>query len=223
MRAKNLLQPQCQVIIADDHPLIIFAVTKVLENVKEVQLAGSASSASGLLQLLQQVSCDVLLCDYSFDKEGELDGLQLIKQIQDLYPQIKIVVLTAHHDVAIALRILSLKVAGFISKSAGEFSGLPFVIEQVQMGKSYIDPVTLDALTLHQLNNGKSSESLSEIPLSEREEEVLRLFASGMSITEIALHTKRSVKTISAQKKNAMIKLGVGNVVELLDAVKRLF
>lgn len=223
MRLKGLSQPKCQVIIADDHPLIVFAVTKVLENVKELRLAGSASSSSSLLQLLQKTSCDVLLCDYSFDEGGDSDGLQLIKQVQELYPHIKIIVLTAHDDVVIALRILSLKVAGFISKASGEFSGLPFVISQVQMGRSYIDPITLNALTLHRLNNGKGSDNLAEVALSEREQEVLRLFALGMTVSEIALHTQRSVKTISAQKKKAMDKLGVSNVVELLEAIKGLF
>ncbi|WP_165928672.1 response regulator transcription factor [Iodobacter fluviatilis] len=210
-------------IIADDHPLIVFAITKILENVKELQLAGSASSSSSLLQLLQEISCDVLLCDYSFDEEGDSDGLQLIKQVQELYPHIKIIVLTAHDDIVIALRILSLKVAGFISKSSGEFSDLPFVIGQVQIGRSYIDPVTLNALTLHQLNNGKGCENFVEVVLSEREQEVLRLFALGMTVSEIALHTQRSVKTISTQKKNAMDKLGVSNVVELLKAIKGLY
>ena len=223
MRVNDLSQSKCQVIIADDHPLVVFAVTKVLENVKGLQLAGSASSSSGLLQLLQKISCDVLLCDYSFDEEGDSDGLQLIKQVQELYPQIKIIVLTAHDDIVIALRILSLKVAGFISKASGEFSDLPFVISQVRMGRSYIDPVTLNALTLHQLNNGKGSDNLAVVALSEREQEVLRLFALGMTVSEIALHSQRSVKTVSAQKKNAMDKLGVSNVVELLDAIKGLF
>ncbi|STQ90236.1 LuxR family two component transcriptional regulator [Iodobacter fluviatilis] len=223
MRLKDLSQGKCQVIIADDHPLIVFAITKILENVKELQLAGSASSSSSLLQLLQEISCDVLLCDYSFDEEGDSDGLQLIKQVQELYPHIKIIVLTAHDDIVIALRILSLKVAGFISKSSGEFSDLPFVIGQVQIGRSYIDPVTLNALTLHQLNNGKGCENFVEVVLSEREQEVLRLFALGMTVSEIALHTQRSVKTISTQKKNAMDKLGVSNVVELLKAIKGLY
>lgn len=134
----------------------------------------------------------------------------------------KIILLTAHDDIMIVQQALRLGVVGFLSKVSEEFSSLPTVIESILEGKIYLDPKTSEQMVRHMIANQTSSGSSSSAGLSPREMEVLRLFGRGMTVTEIAQYTNRSLKTISTQKKNAMIKLGARNDVELLNAFRQL-
>lgn len=211
-----------RVVVADDHLVVVMGLSKVLESEPGVYLVATATSISKLMEVLQEAPCDVLVCDYSFDGDTEPDGLQLLERIRRLYPDVKIILLTAHDDIMIVQQALRLGVVGFLSKVSEEFSSLPTVIESILEGKIYLDPKTSEQMVRHMIANQTSSGSSSSAGLSPREMEVLRLFGRGMTVTEIAQYTNRSLKTISTQKKNAMIKLGARNDVELLNAFRQL-
>ncbi len=211
-----------RVVVADDHLVVVIGITKVLESEPDVYCVATATSIAGLMQVLQEAPCDVLVCDYSFDGDPEPDGLQLLERIRRLYPDVKIILLTAHDDVMIVQQALRLGVVGFLSKVSEEFASLSTVIDSILAGKIYLDPKTSEQMVRHMVVNQASDGSVSSAGLSPRETEVLRLFARGMTVTEIAQYTNRSLKTISSQKKNAMIKLGARNDVELLNAFRQL-
>lgn len=211
-----------RVVVADDHLVVVMGITKVLESEPDVYSVATATSISGLMQVLQEAPCDVLVCDYSFDGDTEPDGLQLLERIRRLYPGVKIILLTAHDDVMIVQQALRLGVVGFLSKVSDEFASLSSVIDSILAGKIYLDPKTSEQMVRHMVANQTSDGSPSAAGLSPREMEVLRLFARGMTVTEIAQYTNRSLKTISTQKKSAMNKLGVRNDVELLNAFRQL-
>jgi two-component system capsular synthesis response regulator RcsB len=211
-----------RVVVADDHLVVVMGITKVLESGPDVYSVTTTTSISGLMQVLREAPCDVLVCDYSFDGDAEPDGLQLLERIRRLYPDVKIILLTAHDDAMIVQQALRLGVVGFLSKVSDEFSSLSTVIDSILAGKIYLDPKTSEQMVRHMVANQMADGSPSSAGLSPREMEVLRLFARGMTVTEIAQYTNRSLKTISSQKKNAMIKLGVRNDVELLNAFRQL-
>lgn len=135
----------------------------------------------------------------------------------------KIILLTAYDDLLIVQYALRAGINGFLSKNSNEFTKLPDVIRRVFGGERYLDPST-SSLIIGQLANGVPlSQSLTPATLTMRETEVARLLTKGMSVTEIAQHTNRSVKTISAQKKGVMTKLGASNDIELANALNRMF
>jgi two-component system capsular synthesis response regulator RcsB len=72
------------------------------------------------------------------------------------------------------------------------------------------------------LENHAVTGTLASAQLSARELEVMRMFAKGMTVTEIAQYTRKSLKTISTQKKKAMVKLGANNDIELVNAYEHL-
>lgn len=211
-----------RVVVADDHLVVVMGLRKVLESEPGVYLVATATSISGLMQVLREAPCDILVCDYSFDGDTEPDGLQLLERVRRLYPDVKIILLTAHDDVMIVQQALRLGVVGFLSKVSEEFSSLSTIIDSILDGKIYLDPKTSEQMMQHMLTNLTPGGSPPSAGLSPREMEVLRLFARGMTVTEIAQYTDRSLKTISSQKKNAMIKLGARNDVELLNAFRQL-
>lgn len=215
--------PRINIVIADDHPVVVLGISRMLEEVSNLHLAAAVNTISELFETLAQMSCDLLICDYAFEDDDEPDGLLLLKRIRRLYPEIKIILITAHDDLVVVQRAIQIGVAGFLSKVSGEFSVLPAVINRVLKGEKYLDPDTSKMLVQHMMSNNLPARSLSTTELTPRELEIVRLFAKGMSVTDIAQHTERSVKTISTQKKNAMLKLGANNDIELVNAFSQLF
>jgi two-component system capsular synthesis response regulator RcsB len=175
-----------------------------------------------LFDALQQVTYDVLITDYSFEGDSAPDGMHLLERLRRMYPMLKIVLLTAHDDIVVVRQAMRLGVLGFISKSSGAFSELPMVVRSIIAGEKYLDPTTSKVMLEYMLVNSPGSQTLMEANLTKRELEVIRLFVSGKTVTEIAELTDRSLKTISTQKKKAMIKLGAHNDVELINAFNRL-
>jgi two-component system, NarL family, captular synthesis response regulator RcsB len=215
--------PQTRLVVADDHPVVALGISKVLEGHPRIRLVKAATSISELIEILQNNACDVLICDYSFVDDCEPDGMQLLERIRRLYPDVRIVVLTANDSLAVVRRAMHLRVAGFVSKLSHDFAALPEVIERVMRGERYLDPHTSKMVIQRMLDSEDNSRVQPSAQLTAREMEVMRLFASNMSVTDIAKHTNRSLKTISTQKNKAMIKLGARNDVELVNAFKQLY
>jgi two-component system capsular synthesis response regulator RcsB len=209
-----------RVIVADDHPVVTIGIGDVLRREPHIQLIATTLTIADLLETLRQTPCDVLITDYSFEGDSEPDGMHLLERLRRLYPGLKIVLLTAHDDIVVVRQAMKLGVLGFISKSSAAFSELPQVLRNVMAGEKYLDPTTSKVLLEHMLDNIPGAQPLAEIKLSKRELEVVRLFVSGKTVTEIAELTARSLKTISTQKSKAMIKLGAHNDVELINAFR---
>jgi two-component system, NarL family, captular synthesis response regulator RcsB len=206
------------VIVADDHPIVIAGVTKALEHHPDCKIIATVQSVNEMFSALKKDHCDVLVCDFSFDSDTEPDGLLMLEKIVRLFPDVRIVVLSQYNDLSRVKRIMMSGSVGFVSKASG-IPVLPFAIDEVLRGAKYVDPETAKLLIGHMF--GGMRDNATE-PLTVREMEIMRLYIRGMSVTEIARHTKRSMKTISAQKQSAMKKLGVRNDVELIGAFKHI-
>ncbi len=211
------------VMVADDHPVVVMGISKMVGGVGDLNLVATATTISGLFQQLHTSECDVLICDYSFEDDEEPDGMLLLERIRRLYPSLNIILLTSHDDLMIVRRALQLGVAGFLSKVSEELSILPEVIRRVQNGERYLDASTSKLMIDNMIANQTSRQTRVPTELTSRELEVLRLFSRGMSVTEISQYTSRSIKTISTQKKRAMIKLGASNDVELVNVFSKLY
>ncbi|WP_409318723.1 response regulator [Pseudomonas sp. KCJK9016] len=211
------------IVVADDHPVVVLGIKKILEEDSGLKVVGSATSVSELFSTLDKITCNILICDYSFDAPDQPDGILLLERIRRLYPDLSIIVLTAHDDLVIVQKALQLGVIGFLSKASCELHNLVSVVYRVLDGERYLDPNTSQMLLKHVMSSKLSASTVSSMQLTVRELEVVRLFSRGMSVTEIARHTNRSIKTISTQKKKAMIKLGVINDVGLINASKEIF
>ncbi|MGN3966167.1 response regulator [Burkholderia gladioli] len=207
----NAAHRRINVIVADDHPVVSAGVASILSAQMDINVAGVTSTISGLLLLLQQQPCDVLICDYSFNDDQQPDGVALFKRLKRSHRDVSIIVLTAHQDIAVLVsRVMSTGVAGFLRKSSQDFTRLPEIIRSVHAGQTFVDP----AVAVELLEAGRTTQASVE-SLSERELEVFRMLGRGMSVTEIAMHMNRSIKTISHQKMKAMHKLGARSDADL--------
>lgn len=193
-----------KIILADDHPLILAGIRSLIaHNQPGCEVVAEAHQVSELLNTLQQHGCDLLITDFSMPGDERCDGLTLIQQLKRDYPTLPILVLTQIHNAGILQSLLQLGVSGVLLKKA-VISELSDAIRQILSGHSYIGSSVKTLLTEAGLNQ---QTSLSQ--LTPKESEVVRLLASGMSVTQVAEYLHRSVKTISTQKKSAMMRLGL--------------
>jgi len=198
------------VIIADDHPIVLFGIRKSLEQIEGINLVGQFEDSTSLIKNIAKLKADILITDLSMPGDKYGDGITLIKYIKRHYPNLSIIVLTMNNNPAILSAVLDLDIEGIVLKQ-GAPADLPKALSALQKGKKFT-PENVSKL-LEKVNaNGYGDKRLSP-----KESEVLRLFAEGFLVTEIAKKLNRSIKTISSQKKTAMLKLGVENDIALLN------
>lgn len=199
------------ILLADDHPLLLAGVSAMLEHSGIASKILFAENASGIMVQLERQSCDILITDYSMPDDRYGDGLQMLGYIRRHFPELPVMVLTSIDNPAVLRAIQRLRVPGIVSKKdpAALISTAALTVSR---GKAYLSPVIETSLKDAENLRGQ----LGAAPLSKREVEVLRLYAEGLSVTEIAEQLKRSVKTVSGQKKSAFNKLGVGHDAELI-------
>lgn len=177
-------------------------------------MIAEASQVSDLLNLLQQHHCELLITDFSMPGDTRSDGLVMIQQLRRDYPNLPIIVLTQIQNSAILQSLIQAGVKGLILKKS-VINELADAIRQILLGHHYIGP-TVQML----LANAGITDPDSINPLTPKESEVVRLLASGMSVTQVAKYLHRSVKTISTQKKNAMARLGITSDSALFEYAK---
>ncbi|KEY60398.1 response regulator transcription factor RcsB [Serratia sp. DD3] len=198
------------VIIADDHPIVLFGIRKSLEQIEWVNVVGEFEDSTSLINNLSKLNANVLITDLSMPGDKYGDGITLIKYIKRHYPHLSIIVLTMNNNPAILGAVMDLDIEGIVLKQ-GAPTDLPQALAALQKGLKFT-PESVTRL-LEKIN----ATGYSDKRLSPKESEVLRLFAEGLLVTEIAKKLNRSIKTISSQKKSAMTKLGVDNDIALLN------
>ena len=189
------------VIIADDHPIVLFGIRKSLEQIEWVNVVGEFEDSTALINNLPKLDAHVLITDLSMPGD---------KYIKRHFPSLSIIVLTMNNNPAILSAVLDLDIEGIVLKQ-GAPTDLPKALAALQKGKKFT-PESVSRL-LEKISAG----GYGDKRLSPKESEVLRLFAEGFLVTEIAKKLNRSIKTISSQKKSAMMKLGVENDIALLN------
>ncbi|BBQ54293.1 response regulator [Aeromonas jandaei] len=204
-----------KIILADDHPLILTGIRSLIDQITpHCEVIAEAYQVSDLLNLLQQHHCDLLITDFSMPGDTRSDGLVMIQQLRRDYPNLPIIVLTQIQNSAILQSLIQAGVKGLILKKS-VINELADAIRQILLGHRYIGP-TVQMLLASAGISGQGNNN----PLTPKESEVVRLLASGMSVTQVADYLHRSVKTISTQKKSAMTRLGISSDSALFDYAK---
>ncbi|HIE4562732.1 TPA: response regulator [Stenotrophomonas maltophilia] len=189
-----------RIAIADDHPVILAGVMEVLMAESTIEIVGSARDSTALLALLGTTAVDVVVTDYAMPGGRYGDGATLISLLQRRFPQLPVVVLTAMEAPEVLASIAKAGARCIVGKIDPP-EALVQAIQSAKEGQVFHSSFIrgrLEALPPAMDSN-----------LTRRESEVLRMFAEGMKLTEIATRLQRSRQTVSAQKRSAMRKLGL--------------
>lgn len=123
------------VIIADDHPIVLFGIRKSLEQIEWVNVVGEFEDSTALINNLPKLDAHVLITDLSMPGDKYGDGITLIKYIKRHFPSLSIIVLTMNNNPAILSAVLDLDIEGIVLKQ-GAPTDLPKALAALQKGKS---------------------------------------------------------------------------------------
>ena len=199
-------------VLADDHPVVLLGVQSLLLGLSNVNLVGTAANSTELFAILNSQQVDMVLTDYAMPGGAFGDGMEMLSRLKSRFPKVNLIVLTVLTNPALLSKIVQLGVHGLLNKSS-DLNEIPLAIKRVGDGYKYLSRSLTASLAEHSTRPEVDKIAL----LSKKELEVLRMFLGGMSVQAIADHFRRSSKTISNQKRMGMQKLACANDAELFQ------
>ena len=195
------------VLLADDHTMVLEGLVHLLKEY-DFEVVGAVGNGHLLVDVARQLRPDVVVTDLSMPG---LSGLDALAQLKGELPDIRVIVLTMHHDAVLAARAMRAGAAGYLLKdSAGE--ELVAAIRQVLQQRVYLTP----ALTQGVMELMALPRDASRRELTPRQLEVLRLILEGRRMKEIAAALELSTRTVETHKYDMMEALGVRSTAELV-------
>lgn len=199
-----------QIIIAEDHPLILMGIQHLLLEHKPGAVLTCTADFSKTIAMLEKRKFDLLIMDINLPGG---DKVAMIHSVRLKQPEIPILVCSSYDEQLYALPFLKAGANGYISKTAMN-DDFTEAVDQVLNGRTYASPQVMQN-AFRQLFNAKGSEESIADKLSDKELEVARLLVKGSSTKTISEHLHLSPSSISIYKSKIFEKLGVSNVIEL--------
>ena len=201
-----------RVLLADDHAVVRQGTRELLEREPSIDVVAEASDGKQAVHLALRERPDVVVMDFAMP---ELNGIEATRQIKAVEPAIAVLVLTAYDSHQYIFAFLEAGAAGYLLKDV-QVDELVDAIRAVHAGESILHPAiarkVVDRFARPQETLQTVQVALDQ--LTERELEVLRLAAKGMSNREIAQELIISVRTVQTHLTNVFNKMGVGSRTE---------
>jgi DNA-binding NarL/FixJ family response regulator len=198
-----------RILIADDHALIRKGLKQVLADEFPQSEFGEANNAREVLSLVTSQSWDAVLLDITMPGQS---GLDVLKQIKQMRPKTRVLILSMHPEDQYALRALKAGASGYLTKNtASEL--VATALRKVMGGGTYISQTLAEELA--QRLTEPSTGAPSDI-LSDREYQIMSALASGKSVKEISFDLGLSVKTVSTYRTRLLRKLKLSTTAELI-------
>lgn len=197
------------VLLADDHAVVRAGIHNALLDLPEVEIVGEVGDGITLLTALAHLLPDLLLIDVTMP---HFEPLSAIQQVHILYPEMKILVVSAYDDDVYVQGLLGVGVQGYHLKDQ-PLSDLRLAVQRVLAGDKWISGRLLDKLL-------EFSESAAS-GMTSRQKDILRLLLQGMDNHTIALQTGLSVKTVENHLTRLYRQLGVQSRLEAVNYVSQ--
>ena len=201
-----------RIYMADDHPIVREGLKAMINAQPDMEVVGEAADGRTAVEEVPRVAPDIVVMDISMP---HLNGIHATEELQRIAPKVKIVALTVHEDRSYLRQLIDAGAVGFVLKRTAS-DELINALRTVAEGQMYIDPV-MTARVLGKFSQGTTLEKeLGRARLSEREEDVIKLIASGFSNKEIASRLAISVKTVETYKSRSLQKLGLHSRADIV-------
>jgi NarL family two-component system response regulator LiaR len=208
---KLIKKDELTVLIADDHPLVREALHRALDVEEDMKVVAEATDGEEAVRLASELKPNVVVMDIVMPK---VNGIEATKKIKEIAPDTAILILTAYDDDEYVLGLLDAGAAGYLLKSA-RGRDLVGAIRTIRAGESVLHP-NIIARLLKRATVTSVKETKGQGLLSEREAEVLRLVALGMSNKEVAEELFLSQRTVKAHLTSVFNKLNVASRSEAI-------
>lgn len=207
------------VLLADDHVLLRQGTRELLEREDDLKVIGEAGDGEEAVHLAQDLHPHVVIMDIAMPK---LNGIEATRRIKEMQPDTAVLILSAYDDDQYVFAILEAGAAGYLLKDVPS-QELVEAIRAVHAGESILHPtIARKVINRFASPRGPGVLGVEADQLSEREMEVLKLAAQGMSNMEIANELALSVRTIQGHLSNIFSKMQVGSRTEaVIQALQR--
>jgi two-component system, NarL family, response regulator NreC len=199
------------ILLCDDHTLFREGIKAIFKDHASIEIVGEAGNGRAAVSKAHRLRPDVVLMDIAMP---DLTGFDATRRILEAAPKTKVLILTMYEEEEVITRCLNAGAAGYVLKDAPR-SDLIHAIDVVQRGGQYLSSRALKKVVRQHVENSKSNATGYE-RLSDREREVLKLLADGLSPKDIAGRLVLSVKTVDSHKTNMMRKLDLHDRSEVI-------
>jgi len=198
-----------RIIIADDHAAIRRGVKDILADEADMEIGAEAATAQELLELVRKQAWDAVVLDISLPGRS---GLEVLSELKQERPSLPILVHTMHAEDQFAVRALRAGAAGYLTKDSPP-AELVKALRKIVAGGKYVGQTLAEKLAV---NVDANIDRAPHEALSDREFQILRLLATGKTVSAIADELSLSVKTISTYRSRILGKMKMKNNAELM-------
>ena len=198
-----------RLLIAADQAVVRQGIRQILTDAPEIQIAGEAATGMEALELMRDADIDLVILDLSMPG---LSGLDIVRQMRQDRPLVRILVLSVHPEEQYAVRVMKAGASGYLTKDSAP-EELISAVRHIAAGHKYVTATLAERLALELDNAG---DKLPHQSLSDREYEVMLLVAEGLKVQEIADRLSLSVKTVSTYRTRLLQKMRMRNNAELV-------
>ena len=191
-----------RILIADDHTVVRKGLKQILLEEFPAAHVEEVPDAEQLISRVMDAEWDIVVSDLSMPGRSGLDALH---QIKHSHPDLPVLILSIHPEEHYALRVLKAGASGYLSKDSAP-DELVKAVQKVLLGKKYISSTVAEKLAHNYSSDNEKH--LHEL-LSDREFDVMKLLASGKSVSEIADALSLSVTTVSTYRSRVMNKMNL--------------
>uniref|UniRef100_A0A7V4G729 Response regulator transcription factor n=1 Tax=Desulfobacca acetoxidans TaxID=60893 RepID=A0A7V4G729_9BACT len=198
-----------KVLLADDHAIVRAGLRRIIEEAGDLEVQGEAADGREAIRLVHKKQPDVAVIDISMP---DMDGLEVIRQLQHYYPNLPILILTMHEEEQYVVRAIAAGARGYLTKRSAP-EQLVKAIRKVHAGGRFLSDAAAEFLALRMAAGRREQSPLDA--LSNREIQVLRSLALGKTVREIAEAYHLSPKTVDTYRSRLLKKLNLRNNAEL--------
>lgn len=198
-----------KILIADDHPLFRAGLKEMLLKNAGVELIGEADNGNKTIELARKQGWDLVILDLTMPGK---DGLEVLQELRRERPNLPVLVLSAHPEDQLGLRLLKAGAAGYLTKDKAP-EVLLTAIEKVVHGGRYISEALAEKVVLELASEKKAPVHET---LSDREYQVMRMLAVGKTVKEIGKELCLSVRTVSTYRARLLQKMDIETNAELI-------
>ena len=207
------MSAKTRVALADDHPIVLAGLGKLIEAEPDLELVGQGTSGHSALKMIRDKLPDVAIVDISMP---EMNGIALARRLAEECPSVRVLILTLYEERSFLKQALAAGVRGYVLKrSAAE--NLVRAIHSVKLGELYVDPSLADGVQEGIATRpNTAAQTRGALGLTDREASVLRHLARGLTTKEIAARLELSAKTVETYKSRATEKLQLKTRAEIV-------
>jgi DNA-binding NarL/FixJ family response regulator len=199
-----------KLILADDHQVVIDGLRSILDLQEDIEVVDSFLNGKEVIDFLaeHEKEIDLVMLDINMP---EMNGIETTRYIRNTFPDLKVLILSMHDTPEFIRNVINAGASGYVLKNADKQTLLG-AIRKVASGKNFFS----DDVVRNIMDSYKDDSRPRSVEITDREREILRLIAEGLTTNDIAEKLFISVHTVNTHRKNLLSKLDIKNTASLV-------